>query len=803
MMSKKLLACAAVMLLAAAAFVPSVVSAGASRAADAGFATLDVGGEQVQIYRDEYGVPHIFADTNRGLFEAYGYTLAQDRLWQLELVRRAREGRLAEILGTAYLAADKNARTLGWTDAELDAEFAALTPEEQGILAAYVDGINRYLSDVVTPDPADELPYEFHYLGLGVPPPWTLKDAITTAVGQVSGPPNTGEGELPNQSLLANLIAKFGKDQGIGVFNDLRWRNDPDTPVSLPAEGAVGKRQKPPPPPEAQLAGAVEDPPATLDEDASRELQSLGVSPKIGSHAWVVSAAKSANGSAMLFGGPQVAFNTPTDFHEVQLKGGDGFDVTGIAVAGFPAVIVGRTDHTAWTITSAQASDVTDTYIETLCGGGAGYLFDGACTPFDTRQETIDVRGAAPVQLTIRRSVHGPVITTSPGVAFTRKFAFRDHEYQELQAALMLDRARNLQDFQQAVERIPDAINVLYADRLGNIAFWQAGLVPVRAAGFDPRLPLAGDGSAEWTGDYQPLPTAINPTQGWLASWNGKPTLDWDNPDQVTFGKQQRVSEIEVWLDRPGTISLQDMQAIEEDIARTRQGGIGREAHFLKPYLLAALNAVPPVNPLAAQARAVLEAWDGSLYADARTSTFLDPGQVIFSKWLSLMQANTFGDELGANLAAANPNALIHVLDDALGGGSGVPPSRDYFNGVDPNLVISHTFDQTLSALGPDPTAWATVPRDTTQFQRTDLFPTIPSAGSILNSNRGTYAQIAVLSNPTISSEDILPLGQSGFIGGAPPEAPVFDPHFNDQLPLYREFDYKPMHLYRNTQLQE
>ena len=251
------------------------------------------------------------------------------------------------------------------------------------------------------------------------------------------------------------------------------------------------------------------------------------------------------------------------------------------------------------------------------------------------------------------------------------------------------------------------------------------------------------------------------------------------------------------------TISLHDMHAIEEDVARTRQGGIGRESRFLKPYLLAALDAVPPTNPLAPQARAVLQAWDGSLYVDARTSTYLEPGQVIFSKWLSLMQANTFGDELGTNLGAANPNALIHVLDDALGGGSGVPPSRDYFNGVDPNLVISNTFDQTLTALGPDPTVWSTVPRDTIQFQRTDLFPSIPSAGSILNSNRGSYAQIVVLSNPTISSENILPIGQSGFIGGAPPDAPVFDPHFNDQLPLYRDFQYKPMHLYRNTQLQE
>src|SRR5262249_43865827 len=155
--------------------------------------------------------------------------------------------------------------------------------------------------------------------------------------------------------------------------------------------------------------------------------------PKFGSHAWVVSAVKSANGSAMLFGGPQVGFNTPENFYEVQLKGGNGFDVTGIAGA-VPEVIVGRTDHTAWTVTQAVL-DNTDTYIEPLCDGGNGYHFDGACRPFETRVETIGVRGAAPVSLTVRRTVHGPVVASVPGVVYSRKRAFRNREFEQFQAA--------------------------------------------------------------------------------------------------------------------------------------------------------------------------------------------------------------------------------------------------------------------------------------------------------------------------------------------------------------------------------
>ncbi len=198
---------------------------GASRAADPGFTTLDVDGEQVQIYRDEFGVPHIFAETNRGLFEAYGYTVAEDRLWQLELNRRAREGRLAEILGAGSLAADRNARTLGHPDAELDAQFASLSAEEQGVIDAYVDGINRYLTEVVGPNPAHKLPFEFHDLNIGVPAPWTVRDVVAVTVGRVVDPPLSGQRELANQSLLASLTARYGPAEGLAVFNDVRWLN--------------------------------------------------------------------------------------------------------------------------------------------------------------------------------------------------------------------------------------------------------------------------------------------------------------------------------------------------------------------------------------------------------------------------------------------------------------------------------------------------------------------------------------------------------------------------------------------------
>jgi acyl-homoserine lactone acylase PvdQ len=178
-----------------------------SDAAEQGFTTLHVDGEQVRIYRDEHGVPHIFAETNRALFVAYGHAVAEDRLWQLELFRRAARGRLAEILGPASVAADRNARTLGFTDDELDAQVARLTAEEQEIFTAYVEGINRYLSEVVALDPANKLPFEFHVLQIGVPAMWTVRDEIAVVLDFARRFGRGGGQELANQTLLSSLIS--------------------------------------------------------------------------------------------------------------------------------------------------------------------------------------------------------------------------------------------------------------------------------------------------------------------------------------------------------------------------------------------------------------------------------------------------------------------------------------------------------------------------------------------------------------------------------------------------------------------
>ncbi|HKY44267.1 MAG TPA: penicillin acylase family protein [Pyrinomonadaceae bacterium] len=176
------------------------------------------------------------------MFEAYGYAVAQDRLWQLELNRRAARGRLAEIFGPSVVNADRAARITGYTDAELDALFASLTAEEQQIFDAYLAGINRYIVEAIL-DPL-KLPFEFHALSF-LPQPWTRRDSVAFGVFMVRRFGEIGGRELTNLSVLDSLIAAHGPTNGFAIFNDVRWINDPDSPVTVPTTGAFGKRQKP------------------------------------------------------------------------------------------------------------------------------------------------------------------------------------------------------------------------------------------------------------------------------------------------------------------------------------------------------------------------------------------------------------------------------------------------------------------------------------------------------------------------------------------------------------------------------
>lgn len=773
---------------AAAGFAAFLLSGALAHAAPQAVVTH---GSPVQVVRDDYGVPHLFGKTQTDVFEAYGYVVAQDRLWQLEMNRRAARGTLAEILGPNYLPADQLMRLTGYTQDELRAQLEALPADIAAGLKSYADGINRYLAEAQA-DPNTKLPYEFHRLGFW-PAPWTATDSVAFGAFMLRRFGEIGGHEVGNYGVLQRLVTRLGSEQGRAVFDDFFWRNDPGAPVTIPVtEAALQAARRPCVPQALPHDGAIAE--AFPSLDAAKALWAgLGVPSQLGSYAWAVRPSNSADGVAMLFGGPQMGWSTPEVVHEVQLTSEDGLNVEGMAFAGVPLVLIGRNADLAWTSTTA-VGDNLDYYYETLCDAGvgpqSGSLFQGKCAPLSKRIEMINVRGAIPVAYEVTRSVHGPaVLLPDQGMALAQKRAHWKREAQSFAGFAKFNVARNIDEFAQGVPDLVTAHNFLYVDRKGNIGYWQAGEVPVRASGFDFRLPLPGDGTAEWTSERLPIPSSINPKQGYLANWNNKPSADYDSGDSRYFGKQWRLLDLQDRL-AGKKLSWDDMHDIARDIARADQ--LGRESRYLLPLLLKAVKA-SALSPVAQKAVALLQTFDGNAFADAVDSPDIAPGFLVFSQWKEAVEQALFSPAIDGKLPDTAPNVLIHVLEQHDTGKTSLPPRYDYFQGQDANTLIVAALEAAVGELaellGPQPASWA-FPRPTIEFDH----PLLGHIATLPLSNRATYAQIVRAAPEGITGESVFTLGQSGFAHGGPTGF-TLDQHFADLLPLYRAFEYKPMEL--------
>ncbi|MBI3951530.1 MAG: penicillin acylase family protein [Acidobacteria bacterium] len=770
---------------------------------------------RASMVRDQFGRPTVTAEDEYSLFEMYGYAVAEDRLWQLELFRRSAKGTLSEMLGPNGLNSDLVERREGYTEAEYQAIFDALPDFVKSWIQGYRDGINRYLAEAVA-DPVNKLPWEFHATNFQ-PAPWRVTDTIAIGRLMVRRFGESGSRELRNLTVFQTLVNRYGPAVARNIFNDLRWQNDPDSPVTVPhgdpgsiplvlmpepgaavAEATPGSFDYTSFPNIGHLAAAYEEELAARD----RVLQSVGFPLKFGSYAYVVSAEKSVSGKPVLLGGPQMGFSYPDIIHEVHLQA-PGINVTGMSFAGVPPVLIGHSDRFAWTSTTGMG-DNTDTYIETLNPQNPNqYLYNGQWRDMEVREEVFNVRGGPPETRVFARTTHGPVVQvdTQNNVAIVIK---RAHWMREMETALAFFNwnrsTTNMEEFQEALKSIITTHNFLYADVDGNIAYWQSGRVPIRPLGFDPRLPLPGTGIAEWLPGVRPIPRSINPAQGYLANWNNKASIDFDNMASGNFGKQFRVLRLQELLANPtliyarseggdpGKLRPEDFRAIERDAARLDGNGLRKQ--FVIDYISKAVSEVGGGEGRLTQAKQMLEQWSGYLFEDAITSTTVEPAEAIFGAWLDRMIRNTFEDDVGSSLVGeANLNTVTHVLD---GPASGVPPSRDYFNGEDWRQVVVRSLNEALTALQgrfntPDMTAWR-APRPTIAFRHTLLFEVGPA---IPNSNRSTYTQIVHLTDP-IQGINIIPSGQSAFFKLNPnnPTVPAATPDLINQRIMFRNFEF-------------
>jgi len=366
----------------------------------------------VTILRDRWGVPHIFTE-GRGAGEraAYGngYAQAEDRLFEMDILRRAATGRLAEMLGPDFLLMDEVSRRDGYTAAERLRFFAHLPKRDRRALEAYRDGVNAFIA-ALTVDPT-RLPFEF----VGVPPDfWTVDDSVAVAVLELVVEGANGGQEVLNAALLLDLLDRFPDAEARGIFDDLFWIDEPATLTTIAAADTRplrANRDRVQRFAAAQL-DLVRTHAAAIRHAAAALRQEQGLMGGLGTHrhasnAIVVGPALSATGHPILLGGPQTGLNAPNFFWEVGIHDGD-YEAEGVIAPAGPGVLIGRGRGVAMTLTSG-IDDAVDTYVETLDPIDPGrYRFRGHSIAFERRTETFKVAGGPDVTLEVLRGSPTP-----------------------------------------------------------------------------------------------------------------------------------------------------------------------------------------------------------------------------------------------------------------------------------------------------------------------------------------------------------------------------------------------------------
>ena len=608
----------------------------------------------VDIYRDPMGVPHIYATTPYDLFFAQGFVHAQDRFWQMDFWRHVGSGTISEMF-SSEVETDAFLRTLGWR-VTAEKEWEALKPELKANLQAYADGVNAYLKD----HEATALNLEYSILSLLNPDykiePWTPINSLTWGKAMAWDLKSN-----INQEIERAVLLKTVPPEQVAALFPL-YSEDHPVIVNTIGDGTSANA------PIQPLASDIPDETlAALAHNAS--LLDLALGPAgdgIGSNSWVIAGSRTETGMPLLANDPHLPIQMPSIWYQAHLECKPvteecPYNVAGFTFAGVPGVIIGHNDRIAWGFTNALP-DVMDLYIERVNPDNPNqYEVNGKWVDFETRKEIIHVAGGDLVEITVRLTRHGPVISETYGPLKNENtdndpefIPFKERAGIELpeqyvislkwtalapstpfEAVWGFNKARNWEDFREAAKHfhVP-AQNLLYADVEGNIGYQMPGDIPIRANG-DGTFPVPGwTDEYEWTGfiPFEELPYAFNPPEDYIVTANNQIPLnnypyfitrDWD----YGFRAQRIVELIE---NAPEKIDISYMQKIQGD-------SFDANGTVFIP-LLTQLN-FESATPNQSAALDLLKNWDYQATAES-------PAAAIFEAFWRHLLKNTFQDEI-------------------------------------------------------------------------------------------------------------------------------------------------------------
>lgn len=533
--------------------------------------------EPVEVLRDRWGVPHIYAQNADDLFFAQGLVAAQDRLFQMDLWRRIAVGQCAEVLGEAALHTDRFARLVKFRG-DMEAEWTSYSPDARQIAAAFTRGINAYIDSL-----GERLPVEFQLLGYR-PHPWQPEDVLGRMSGIVMAR------NLENELKRAHLIRLVGVEHARRLAP-----TDPPIPYA-PAEGL-------------NLEGLD----ATVLADYERAVQPFDFARlPAGSNNWVIDGTLSASGKPMLANDPHRAITLPALRYLVHLHA-PGWNVIGGGEPGLPGVAIGHNEHVAWGMTIV-GNDQADLYVEEVHPADRNrYRAGDRWEPFVEIRESIPVRGQPqPRELVLRFTRHGPVIAEDAQRhrAYVLKWAGQEPGTAGYLGSLALGRAQNWDQFRAAVGawKLPSE-NLIYADTSGNIGWIASALTPVRQ-GYDGLLPVPGaDGQYAWKRflTVDQYPQVFNPPRHYVATANHNILPPgYPHPIAYEWASGHRFQRAVQRLEAQSQFTLDDFRDMQYDNVSLPGRVLARLARGLK------LD-----DPELQKAAELVAAWDGNLSADS------------------------------------------------------------------------------------------------------------------------------------------------------------------------------------------
>ena len=550
----------------------------------------------VSVTRDRQGVPTIEATNLRDLFFAQGYVTAQDRLFQMDFLRRAAAGELSEVVGEVALHHDRQQRILGIRVAA-EKGFRALSTEDRQQFDAYARGVNAFIESH-----KGKLPLEFRALHYS-PRLWSAQDSILIAYQMVETLSTSPQAALTREKILA----KLGPELTADLYVNSSWRDHPPTqpPAALDQVPSDAK-------PSPSAVTFVSHP---LRESPNRSWNDLPqLAPlfheelfPIGSNNWVLSGSHTVSGKPLLSNDMHLGHQMPNLWYEVHLHSAD-FDVAGVSLPGHPFVIVGHNRRIAWGFTNVGPT-VQDAYIETFNDTHQYLTPDGWKDP-EIRHEMIHVKGRPDAAIDVQITRHGPIVSELYR-GESRPIALQWTLYEGPRDPFFrLDAAENWQEFRQALAEFEaPSQNAVFADIDGNIGYQATGKIPIRATG-DGSLPVNGNDNAhEWTGyiPFEKLPSIYNPPSGIIATANGRISpekypysisAEWESP--------WRTDRIYHLLQSGKKFSTADMLVLETDVYSELD-------RYVADRIVYAIDHAQKPSPLARQAADILREWNGQM----------------------------------------------------------------------------------------------------------------------------------------------------------------------------------------------